>query len=408
MILGGLGVFSVVLLFWGHEQAIAQSRNQARWDAARAQMFETVIVGNGVTNEAVRASMRSTPRHEFIPRAQWKQAYLDMALPIGGGQTITSPFVVARMTEALNPQPTDRVLEIGTGSGYQAAVLSPIVAAVYSIEIVESLARRSTRTLKRLDYENVQTKAGDGYLGWPEHAPFDKIIVTCSPDNVPAPLVQQLREGGRMVIPLGKRYQQTLYVMRKVNGNLENEVLEPTFFVPMTGKAEQLRDNAGELTDYRLVNGNFEVADDQGQPQGWYYRRHAEVVRDVNALDGENVLRLHNDTPGQGAQVLQAIGIDGRRMQKIRLNARMMGEQLRAGQTNEQTPRIELTFYNQGRAPIKVAMLGPWTGTFDWKEIRKSISVPQQTRLAVLTLAMYGGVGELLIDQVDVQIVETD
>jgi protein-L-isoaspartate(D-aspartate) O-methyltransferase len=312
------------------------------------------------------------------------------------------------MTEALNPQPTDRVLEIGTGSGYQAAVLSPIVAAVYSIEIVESLARRSTRTLKRLDYENVQTKAGDGYLGWPEHAPFDKIIVTCSPDNVPAPLVRQLRVGGRMVIPLGKRYQQTLYVMRKVNGNLENEVLEPTFFVPMTGKAEQLRDNAGELTDYRLVNGNFEVADDQGQPQGWYYRRHAEVVRDVNALDGENVLRLHNDTPGQGAQVLQAIGIDGRRMQKIRLNARMMGEQLRAGQTNEQTPRIELTFYNQGRAPIKVARLGPWTGTFDWKEIRKSISVPQQTRLAVLTLAMYGGVGELLIDQVDVQIVETD
>jgi protein-L-isoaspartate(D-aspartate) O-methyltransferase len=254
----------------------------------------------------------------------------------------------------------------------------------------------------------VQTKAGDGYLGWPEHAPFDKIIVTCSPDNVPAPLVQQLREGGRMVIPLGKRYQQTLYVMRKVNGKLENEALEPTFFVPMTGKAEQLRDNAGELTDYRLVNGSFEVADDQGQPQGWYYRRHAEVVRDVNAWDGENVLRLHNDTPGQGAQVLQAIGIDGRRMQKIRLTGRLMGKQLRAGQTNGQTPRIELTFYNQGRAPIKVALLGPWTGTFDWKEIRKSISVPRQTRLAVLTLAMYGGVGELLIDQVDVQIAETD
>jgi protein-L-isoaspartate(D-aspartate) O-methyltransferase len=279
---------------------------------------------------------------------------------------------------------------------------------VYSIEIVESLARRATRTLKRLDYKNVQTKAGDGYLGWPEHAPFDKIIVTCSPDNVPTPLVEQLREGGRMVIPLGKRYQQTLYVMRKVNGKLEHEVLEPTFFVPMTGKAEQLRDHTGEPTACQLVNGSFEVADDQGQPQSWYYRRRAEVVRDVNALDGEKVLRLHNDIPGQGAQVLQAIGIDGRHMQKISLNARLMGKQLHPGQTNEQTPRIEIAFYNQGRAPVKVALLGPWTGAFDWKEIRKSISVPQQTRLAVLTLSMYGGVGELLIDQINIQIVKPD
>ena len=408
MILGGLIVFSATPPLGSRGQVAAQPRNHARWVAARTQMFEAAIAGNGIANEAVLASMRSTPRHEFLPKAQRKHAYRDMALPIGGGQTITSPFVVARMTESLDPQPTDRVLEIGTGSGYQAAVLSPIVAAVYSIEIVESLSRRATRTLKRLGYENVQTKAGDGYLGWPEHAPFDKIIVTCSPDNVPAPLVQQLREGGRMVIPLGKRYQQTLYVMRKMNGKLEDDVLEPTFFVPMTGKAEQLRDSPGEPTACQLVNGSFEVADDQGQPQGWYYRRRAEVVRDVNALDGESVLRLHNDIPGQGAQVLQAIGIDGRRMQKIRLNARLMGEHLRAGQTNEQTPRIEVAFYNQGRAPVKVARLGPWTGTFGWKEFRKSISVPPQTRLAVLTLAMYGGVGELLIDEVDVQAVKTN
>ena len=410
--LGGLGIFSVVPLLGIHGQAIAQPRNQprnqTRWDAARRQMFETAIAGNGVTNKAVRASMRSTPRHEFLPKAQWKHAYLDMALPIGGGQTITSPFVVARMTEALDPQPTDHVLEIGTGSGYQAAVLSPIVATVYSIEIVESLARRANRTLKRLNYENVLTKAGDGYLGWPEHAPFDKIIVTCSPDNIPTPLVQQLREGGRMVIPLGKRYQQTLTVLRKVHGKLEHEALEPTFFVPMTGKAEQLRDHTSEPTDCQLVNRSFEVADDQGYPQGWYYRRRAQVVHDPKAVAGEKVLRLHNDIPGQGAQALQAIGVDGRHMQKIRIHARLMGTQLRAGQTDEQTPRIELVFYNRGRSPIKETMLGPWTGTFDWKEIGKSISVPQQARLAVLTLAMYGGVGELLIDEIDIQIVAPD
>ncbi len=151
--------------------------------------------------------MRDTPRHEFVPRDQQKNAYFDMSLPIGDEQTISGPFVVAYMTEQLDPQPADKVLEIGTGSGYQAAVLSPLVKDVYTIEIVEPLGKRAEPTLKRLKYDNVHVKIGDGYQGWPEHAPFDKIIVTCSPEKVPQPLVDELKEGGRMIVPVGERYR---------------------------------------------------------------------------------------------------------------------------------------------------------------------------------------------------------
>ena len=158
-------------------------------------MVNTAVIGSGVKHERVIQSMLKTPRHEFVPTNIRNQAYFDMALPIGGQQTISAPFIVAYMTEALDPKATDKVLEIGTGSGYQAAVLSPLVRSVYSIEIVEELGYKAT--LNKLKYDNVKTKVGDGFKGWPEYAPFDKIIVTCSPERVPIPLVQQLREGER-------------------------------------------------------------------------------------------------------------------------------------------------------------------------------------------------------------------
>ena len=150
------------------------------------------------------------------------------------------------------------MLEIGTGSGYQAAVLSPLVKDVYSIEIVESLGKHAAQTLKRLKYTNVHTKIGDGYLGWPEHAPFDKIIVTCSPEKVPQALVDQLKEGGRMIVPVGERYQQVLYLFKKKDGKLINEALRPTLFVPMTGTAEDEREIKPDPLHPKLVNGGFE------------------------------------------------------------------------------------------------------------------------------------------------------
>jgi protein-L-isoaspartate(D-aspartate) O-methyltransferase len=177
-------------------------------------------------------------RHEFVPERLRRSAYEDHPLPIGHGQTISQPFVVAFMTEQLDPKPTDRVLEIGTGSGYQAAVLAELVERVYTIEIVEDLARRALADLRRLSYTNVQVRAGDGYQGWPEAAPFDAVIVTCAPNRVPQPLVDQLKDGGRMIIPVGTTWNQELVLLRKRAGKLEQQEVLPVSFVPMTGEAE--------------------------------------------------------------------------------------------------------------------------------------------------------------------------
>ena len=218
----------VLLLGLSAAAGAAKLQNsEADFDQAQNRMVDEDIVGPGVTNRGVVASMRKTLRHEFVPAGEREHAYYDMALPIGAGQTISPPFIVAYMTEQLDPQPTDKVLEIGTGSGFQAAILSPLVDKVYSIEIVDTLGKRAAATLKRLKYTNVVTKIDDGYKGWAEHAPFDKIIVTCSPEDVPKPLVEQLKEGGRMIVPLGQRYQQVLYMFRKEDGKLVSEACVP-------------------------------------------------------------------------------------------------------------------------------------------------------------------------------------
>ena len=237
-------LLALLMLFLGAQVAMSQSGRYDYRDARKA-MVENEIIAAGVTNPRVIEVLLKTDRHEFVPRRLRSQAYYDMSLPIGDRQTISSPFIVSFMTESLDPQPTDKVLEIGTGSGFQAAVLSPLAKEVYTIEIVEPLGRKAKRAhLKRLKYKNVHVKVGDGFQGWPEHAPFDKIIVTCSPEKVPDALVEQLREGGRMVIPVGERYQQTLYLFTKDNGKLRKEKLRPTLFVPMTAPRKILANQA--------------------------------------------------------------------------------------------------------------------------------------------------------------------
>lgn len=200
-------------------------------------MVETQISARRIRDSRVLAAIQSVPRHEFVPAELRAHAYEDRPLPIGYDQTISQPYIVAFMTEQLAPQPTQRVLEIGTGSGYQAAVLAKLVAEVYTIEIVEPLAKRATADLSRLGFENVHVRAGDGYQGWPEAAPFDAIIVTCAPEHVPEPLVRQLKDGGRMIIPVGESGRQQLYVLEKRSGKVERRAVLPVRFVPMTGKA---------------------------------------------------------------------------------------------------------------------------------------------------------------------------
>ena len=205
--------------------------------ARRAMVAEQLTgPGRNLTNARVLAVMGKVPRHEFVPPKQRSSAYADCPLPIGQGQTISQPYVVAFMTEQLNPKPDEKVLEIGTGSGYQAAVLAELVAQVYTIEIVEELGRQAAVNLQRLGCTNVHTRIGDGYRGWPEAAPFDAIIVTCAPEEVPQPLVDQLKDGGRMIIPVGPvGSRQDLVVLRKRGGRIEKQNVLPVLFVPMTG-----------------------------------------------------------------------------------------------------------------------------------------------------------------------------
>jgi protein-L-isoaspartate(D-aspartate) O-methyltransferase len=186
---------------------------------------------------AVIEAMNTVPRHEFVPDDIRSEAYENRPLPIGYGQTISQPYIVALMTDLLQPQPEHRVLEIGTGSGYQAAVLSKLVAEVYSIEIIEELAESTTRLLERQGYENIKTRIADGYEGWPQYAPFDSIIVTAAISHIPPPLVQQLKKGGRMVIPVGTRFQtQYLTLIEKDKlGEVTTKQLLPVYFVPFTG-----------------------------------------------------------------------------------------------------------------------------------------------------------------------------
>lgn len=214
---------------------------------ARDRMVQRHLAERGVKDIRVLEAFRTVPRHEFVRPVVRHLAYEDESMPIGEGQTITPPFDVAFMTEALAPQATDKVYEVGTGSGYQAAILSRLVKEVYSVEIHKPLAEGARKVLDKLGYSNVHSRHGDGYEGWPEAAPFDAVIVTCAPEKIPQPLVDQLREGGRMVIPLGDRYDQIVYSYVKKNGKMEQvKALRPTLFVPMTGRAqkEAARDRA--------------------------------------------------------------------------------------------------------------------------------------------------------------------
>jgi protein-L-isoaspartate(D-aspartate) O-methyltransferase len=219
---------------------INDATNPKAFYLKRMAMVSEQLAGRGIRDMRVLNAMGKIPRHLFVESSLSGKAYNDNPLPIGNGQTISQPYVVALMTEALKLKPTDRVLEIGTGSGYQAAVLSEIVSEVYTIEIIERLERNAWELLNDLGYKNIKTKYADGYFGWEEYAPFDAIIITASANHIPPPLIKQLKEGGRLIIPLGSTlFYQTLTLVTKVKGELEVEQMGGVAFVPMTGEAEK-------------------------------------------------------------------------------------------------------------------------------------------------------------------------
>jgi protein-L-isoaspartate(D-aspartate) O-methyltransferase len=210
-------VIAIVVVTGCHKQPVSSSE----FAAERQKMVDEQLKPRGIRDERVLAVVAKVPREEFLPDNLREKAYSDSALPIGHDQTISQPYIVAFMTEQLRPKPTDRVLEVGTGSGYQTAILAELVQDVYTIEIVEPLAKEASARLARLGYANAHVKTGDGYQGWAEVAPFDAIIVTCAPDKIPAPLTQQLKDGGRMIVPVGTTMMdQQLYLLEKKNGEL--------------------------------------------------------------------------------------------------------------------------------------------------------------------------------------------
>jgi protein-L-isoaspartate(D-aspartate) O-methyltransferase len=366
---------------------------------ARQAMVAEHIEGEGVTDARVLEAMRTVPRHLFVSPDLRRFAYLDQALDIGFRQTISPPFIVASMTELLDPQPTDRVLEIGTGSGYQAAVLSGLVKDVYTIEIVEPLGRRSAELLKSLHYDNVHCRIGDGADGWPEHAPFDKIIVTCSPESVPPALVDQLKDGGRIIIPLGERYQQVFHLLQKHDGRLHETQLMPALFVPMTGAMEELRRVQPDPAHPRLVNGDFELdANHDGQADGWHYQRRTRLVRG-SAPSGEVAICFENDEPGRSSHMLQGLALDGSRVPELEVTWSFTTDGIKPGADPREVAFIALHFFDAQRAPCGRAILGPLVDDEpEWKQRSERVVVPDACREAIVQAGLNGATGRLCLD----------
>jgi protein-L-isoaspartate(D-aspartate) O-methyltransferase len=384
------------------ERASAQQRDN--FAAVRNKLVDEAIVREGVKNPAVIRAMRTVPRHKFIGKNnKVAEAYDDKALPIGHGQTISPPYIVAYMTEALDPKPTDRVLEIGTGSGYQAAVLSEIVKDVYSIEIVEELGKNAAKVLK--DRENVHTRIGDGYKGWPEVAPFDKIIVTCSPESVPQPLVDQLRDGGKLIVPLGERYEQVFYLFEKVDGKLVKQRLLPALFVPMTGEAEDNRVVKPDPKNPQIHNGSFETDfEGDGHPIGWHYQRQMKLESD-DAPDGRHYVTFSNKEPGRNSQMLQAIPVDGRYVSAIKVTMSVKADKVSEGKPGEMAC-LMLRYYDAERGSVKddaSQLVGPWQGSFGWRKVSKTIIVSKKAREGIFFLGLGGATGELSVDNIKIE-----
>jgi protein-L-isoaspartate(D-aspartate) O-methyltransferase len=374
--------------------AFAQESDvEARYATKRQELIDKVLIPGGIRDPKVVQAVSQTRRHEFVPENIRSEAYLDRALPIGAQQTISSPFIVSLMTEILRTKPSDRVLEIGTGSGYQAAILSPLVDSVYTIEIVGELQDRTTALLQRLGYKNIHTKTGDGYLGWPEHAPFDKIIVT-------------LKEEGLMVIPVGERYQQMLRAFRKTNGTMVAVYERPTIFVPMTGLAESQRQVQPDGRNPKLLNGDFEDKTSENYIPHWYYEFGVRTQTDPTAPKGSQVAEFNSDQAGGPSMLLQALPLDGRHVAKVRLSGFVKTANVQLSKTFEEQPFIVLQFFDEQRNRIGYEWLGPFIGDTPWTHAKREIKIPVENREVIVMIGLFGAKGTATFDGLELEVLE--
>ena len=364
---------------------------------ARLKMVEDRVEREGIRNEVVLKTIREVPRHLFVAEKYRSYAYEEKIIDIGYKQTLSTAYIVAYMTEAIDPQPTDRVLEIGTGSGYQAAVLAKIVKEVYTIEIVEPLGNEARDRLKTMGYKNVWVKTGDGFKGWPDHAPFDKIIVTCSPEKVPQPLADQLKEGGKMIIPLGERYLQAFYLFEKKDGRLVKTKLLPTLFVPMTGKAEEERKTKTDYSRPHVANGNFESSTD-GVPDGWFYVRQG-ALEHSKASQAKTFITFSNREPGRDAHAIQGVGMDGTKAHAIRISFQAKGEEVLPDAS--EPPGLLVLFFDSNNKRVGAKIVGSrLRGTFGWTKVSEEVDVPRETHMAMVQIGLRGGTGKLSVNDI--------
>ena len=421
---------------------------------AKQMVLEVLVPTRQLFNKQVLKAMMRTARAEFVAKEYRMYAYEDLALAIGESQTISPPFIVAYMTEQIDPQPTDRVLEIGTGSGYQAAVLSGLVDEVYTIEIVKPLGKKAASLLKKLGYDNVHVRIGDGYQGWPEYAPFDKIIVTCSPEEIPQPLIDQLKDGGQILIPIGERYQQYFYQCTKHGNTLDKQTLIPAYFVPMTGEAEEKRIVQPDPKNPTLVGGGFEETNPPLPnaepnapltPKGWYYTRNVTVKNDAMAPEGHHILVFDNlsistqhqkkdrisqkqleatlpenrDTSDNGSEkeellwrqrntelqthALQGFPVDGQSVKKLDFSCWIRAVDITPLNGRRTIPVVSINFFDKNRKIVgeHTIVIALSEGSFDWKQFeRQDIAVPRKATEATLQIGIPEGVGYLEMDDI--------
>jgi protein-L-isoaspartate(D-aspartate) O-methyltransferase len=270
------------------------------------------------------------------------------------------------------------------------------VKEVYSIEIVKPLGQAAEKRLKRLGYRNVKTKVGDGYAGWPEFAPFDKIIVTCSPEKVPQPLIDQLKEGGRLIIPVGTRYDQEMTLLEKKEGKLVRKRLMPTYFVPMTGQSDRERTVKPDPLKPRIRNGGFEEREEDGQLAGWYNQRQV-VLDDRGAPQGQYCVKFDNVEPGRRSNVLQAVGVDGRRVAQLRFTLQFRADHVVDGPGAFDKAGLQVTF-DDSREFVGEEIAKHVTGSRPWQTVTATVPVPEGARQAVIRIGLNGAVGSLSID----------
>jgi len=397
-----LSLATVVAMLTSVAGVMAQSNDP--YAKSRLKMVETNLAREGIKNESLLRAMGSVPRHLFCAPKWRESAYFDQSLPIGHGQTMESPFFVAYMTEKLDPRPDDRVLEIGTGSGYQAAVLSGLVKEVYTIEIIEALGKKAAGLLKEQGYRNIYPRIGDGYRGWPEHSPFDKIIVTCSPEDVPQPLIDQLRDGGKLIIPLGEGFDQELCIVEKKGGELVKNklLLFPISFAPMRGISDANR-SVPDPSQSTIRNGGFED-EVNGCPKRWHFRRQL-TYETGEAPEGRSFVTFTNRESGRAAMASQGFPLDGTEVASLQVDVQAKGQNLKFGRTPLERPSLQVQFYGADRKPLEIAIVGPWEETFDWTRVSKLIPVPAETQGAILRVGLNGGTGSLSIDDVKMKAV---